>query len=84
MWNMDVEEFAVALQGKRIVTVCADNSVIYWDPPSPTPLFKLTGVDVWFDLGSITMLAVDPASTVAVVCGLEGVHVVSLLRMCLP
>jgi len=67
--------------GKRIVTACADNTLIYWDPRSPTPLFKLTGQDARFDLGGITSLAVNPASTVAVVGGANGgVRVVSLSK----
>jgi len=47
--------------GKRIVSVCADNNSIYWDPRSPTLLFKLTRNDARFDLGGITALAVNPA-----------------------
>ncbi|KAH8994940.1 ribosome biogenesis protein Sqt1 [Lactarius akahatsu] len=67
--------------GKRIVTACGDNTLIYWDPRSPTPLFKLTGQDARFDLGGITSLAVNPASTVAVVGGANGgVRVVGLSK----
>lgn len=67
--------------GKRIVTACADNTLIYWDPRSPTPLFKLTGDDARFDLGGITSLAVNPASSIAVVGGAEGgVRVISLSK----
>ena len=67
--------------GKRIVTACGDNTLIYWDPRSPAPLFKLTGQDARFDLGGITSLAVNPASTVAVVGGANGgVRVVNLSK----
>jgi ribosome assembly protein SQT1 len=67
--------------GKRIVTACGDNTLIYWDPRSPTPLFKLSGQDGRFDLGGITSLAINPASSVAVVGGAEGgVRVVSLSK----
>src|SRR5258708_7618201 len=67
--------------GKRIVTACDDNTLIYWDPRSPAPLFKLTGQDARFDLGGITSLAVNPASTVAVVGGANGgVRVVNLSK----
>jgi len=67
--------------GKRIVTACGDNTLIYWDPRSPTPLFKLTAQDARFDLGGITSLAINPASTIAVVGGTEGgVRVVSLSK----
>lgn len=65
--------------GKRIVTADADGNLIYWDPRSASPVFKLTRTDARFDLGSITALAVNPASTLAVVGGAEGgVRVVSL------
>ncbi|KAI0264427.1 WD40 repeat-like protein [Gloeopeniophorella convolvens] len=67
--------------GKRIVTACGDNSLIYWDPRSPTPIFKLTAQNGRFDLGGITSLAVNPASSIVVVGGQEGgVRVVSLSR----
>ena len=67
--------------GKRIVTACGGNTLIYWDPRSPTPLFKLTGQDARFDLSGITSLAVNPASTIVVVGGTEGgVRVVNLSK----
>jgi ribosome assembly protein SQT1 len=67
--------------GKRIVTACGENTLIYWDPRSPTPLFKLTGQARLFDLGGITSLAINPASTIAVVGGAEGgVRVVNLSK----
>jgi len=67
--------------GKRIVTACGDNTLIYWDPRSPTPLFKLTRQNARFDLGGITSLGINPASTIAVVGGTEGgVRVVSLSK----
>lgn len=67
--------------GKHIITACDNNTLIYWDPRSPTPLFKLTRQDARFDLGGITSLAVNPASTVAVVGGANGsVRVVSLSK----
>jgi WD40 repeat protein len=67
--------------GKRIVTACGDNTLNYWDPRSPAPLSKLTGQDARFDLGGITSLAINPASTIAVVGGAEGgVRVVSLSK----
>ena len=70
-----------ATLGKRIVTACADNTLIYWDPRSPTPVFKLTGNNARFDLGGITSLAINPASTIAVVGGAEGgVRVISLSK----
>lgn len=67
--------------GKRIVTACGDNTLIYWDPRSPSPLFKLTGDDARFNLGGITSLAINPASSIAVVGGAEGgVRVISLSK----
>ncbi len=44
-------------------------------------LFKLTGDNARFDLGGITSLAVNSASTIAVVGGAEGgVRVISLSK----
>ena len=67
--------------GKRIVTACADGTLIYWDPRSPTPIFKLTSQDARFDLASITSLAINPSSTLAVVGGAIGsIRIVSLSK----
>ena len=67
--------------GKCIITADAEGNLIYWDPRSPSPQFKVTATDARFDLGSITSLAVNPASTVAVVGGANGgVRVISLSR----
>ena len=77
----DLLKVANECAGKRIVTACDDNTLIYWDPRSPTPLFKLTGQDARFDLGGITSLAVNPASTIVVVGGANGgVRVISLSK----
>lgn len=63
------------------MTACANGTLIYWDPRSPTPIFKLTPQDARFDLGGITSLAVNPASTLAVVGGASGsIRVVSLSK----
>ena len=65
--------------GKRIITADAEGTLIFWDPRSPTPVFKLTSADARFDMEGITALAVNPASTLAVVGGTTGsVRVVSL------
>jgi len=67
--------------GKRIVTACADNTLIYWYPRSPTPVFKLSADDARFNLDGITSLAINPASTLAVVGGAAGgVRVISLSK----
>jgi ribosome assembly protein SQT1 len=63
------------------VTACGGNTLIYWDPRSSTPLFKLTAQDSRFDLSGITSLAINPTSTIAVVGGTEGgVRVVNLSK----
>jgi ribosome assembly protein SQT1 len=67
--------------GKRIVTACADGALIFWDPRSPTPVFKLTPEDARFDMDGITSLAVNPSSTLAVVGGASGsLRLVSLSK----
>jgi len=67
--------------GKRIVTADADGTLIFLDPRSPTPLWKLTPEDGRFDIGGITAMAVNPASTVAVVGGASGgIRVVNLSK----
>jgi ribosome assembly protein SQT1 len=54
---------------------------MYWDPRSPTPLFKLSPQDARFDLENITSLAINASSTLAVVGGTSGsVRVVSLSK----
>ena len=67
--------------GKRIVTADAEGTLIFWDPRSPAPIFKLSPTDARFALDGITSLAVNPASTLAVVGGASGgVRVISLSK----
>lgn len=67
--------------GKRIVSADADGNLIYWDPRSPSPIFKLTAEDARFNLEGITSLGINPSSTLAVVGGMNGgVRVVSLSK----
>lgn len=67
--------------GKRIITADSEGNLIFWDPRSSTPVFKLGPNDARFDVDSITSLAVNPASTLAVVGGSSGgVRVVSLSK----
>ena len=67
--------------GKRILTADIDGTLILWDPRSPTPLWKLNSQDGRFDLDGITSLAVNPASTVAVVGGASGgIRIVNLAK----
>jgi len=68
-----------AILGKRIITADVEGTLIFWDPRSPTPLWKLTPEDGRFDLDGITALAVNSASTVAVIGGATGgIRVVNL------
>ena len=63
------------------MTACAGGTLIYWDPRSPTPVFKLTADDARFDLESITSVGVNPSSALAVVGGANGgVRIVSLSK----
>lgn len=67
--------------GKRILTADADGTLIFWDPRSPAPLWKITPDDGRFDLDGITSLAVNPASTIAVVGGASGgIRVINLSK----
>ncbi|KAH8826540.1 WD40-repeat-containing domain protein [Flagelloscypha sp. PMI_526] len=67
--------------GKRIVTADGDGNLIYWDPRSPTPVFKLSSSDGRFNLEGITSLGINPSSTLAVVGGMNGgIRVVSLAK----
>ncbi|GAA5923607.1 hypothetical protein JCM1841_001298 [Sporobolomyces salmonicolor] len=59
--------------GKRILTASEDSTLILWDPREGTPVHKLTAADARFRLESgINTLAINPASTVAVLGGAEG------------
>ncbi|GAA5849036.1 hypothetical protein JCM9279_004702 [Rhodotorula babjevae] len=59
--------------GKKILTASEDSTLILWDPRTGESVHKLTGVDARFRLeGGINCLAVNPASTVAIVGGAEG------------
>jgi ribosome assembly protein SQT1 len=67
--------------GKRIITADADGILIFWDPRSSTPVFKLTAEDARFQLDGITSIGVNPSSTLVVVGGAAGgVRVVSLSK----
>lgn len=67
--------------GKRILSACADGILIFWDPRSPAPIFKLTPDDARFNLDGITSLGINPSSTLAVVGGAAGgVRVISLSK----
>ncbi|KDQ08693.1 hypothetical protein BOTBODRAFT_179621 [Botryobasidium botryosum FD-172 SS1] len=68
--------------GKRVITGDATGALIFWDPRSATPIFKLSAADGRFGLTEgITSLAVNPSSTLAVVGGAAGgVRVVNLAK----
>lgn len=67
--------------GKRIITADQDGTLIFWDPRSSTPVFKLGADDARFNLDGITSVGVNPSSTLAVVGGAAGgVRVVSLSK----
>ncbi|GAA5977847.1 hypothetical protein JCM5350_006195 [Sporobolomyces pararoseus] len=59
--------------GKKILTADEDSTLILWDPREGTAIHKLTGADARFRLESgINCLAINPASTVAILGGAEG------------
>jgi len=59
--------------GKKIVTGCQDGTLILWDPKTGQPEFKLTSEDARFGMGQgITSVAVNPASSLAIVGGADG------------
>jgi ribosome assembly protein SQT1 len=62
----------IKLLGKRIISACANGHLIFWDPRSSTPIFKLTPDNTRFDLDGITSIAINPSSTLAVVGGAAG------------
>jgi len=66
--------------GKRLLTGDATGTLIYWDPRSTTPLWKLSSADDRLGLtGGVVSIAVNKEGTVAVVGGAEGgVKVVKL------
>ncbi|KDR76235.1 hypothetical protein GALMADRAFT_67491 [Galerina marginata CBS 339.88] len=65
--------------GKRIISADQEGFLIFWDPRSSAPLFKLGPDDARFSLDGITSIGVNPSSTLAVVGGAAGgIRVVSL------
>jgi ribosome assembly protein SQT1 len=68
--------------GKRLLTASESGTLIYTDPRTSSPVFKLTAADARFAFdGGITALGVNAASTVAVVGGADGgVRVINLTK----
>lgn len=66
--------------GKRLLTASADGSLIFWDPRTASPIWRLSAEDGRFGMeNGITSLAVNAAGTVAVVGGANGeVRVINL------
>lgn len=59
--------------GKRLITASEDGTLIVWDPRSGAPVHKLTDADGRFRFdGGVTCLAVNAASTSAIVGGADG------------
>ena len=59
--------------GKRLLTGSADGSLVLWDPRTAEPVHKLVATDGRFSFeGGITSLAVNGASTSAIVGGADG------------
>jgi ribosome assembly protein SQT1 len=83
-WNFfyyEVSYASTSALGKRIVTADQEGYLIFWDPRSSVPIFKLGPEDARFSLDGITSIAVNPSSTLAVVGGAAGgVRVVSLSK----
>ncbi|QRW04589.1 WD repeat-containing protein [Ceratobasidium sp. AG-Ba] len=68
--------------GKRLLSASDSGTLIFTDPRTPTPVFKLTSSDARFGMeAGITAIGVNAASTVAVVGGADGqVRVVNLTK----
>ncbi|QRV90443.1 WD repeat-containing protein [Ceratobasidium sp. AG-Ba] len=68
--------------GKRLLSASDSGTLIFTDPRTPTPVFKLTSSDARFGMeAGITAIGVNAASTVAVVGGTDGqVRVVNLTK----
>ncbi|GAA6013333.1 hypothetical protein JCM10207_000858 [Rhodosporidiobolus poonsookiae] len=59
--------------GKKILTASEDSTLILWDPRTGSAEWKLTSTDARFALdGGINCLAINPASTVAILGGFAG------------
>lgn len=69
-------------KGKRIITGDAAGTLIFWDPRSPTPVWKMTPLTARFGMHEgITALSSNSTSTVAVVGGATGeVRIVNLAK----
>ncbi|GAA98978.1 uncharacterized protein L969DRAFT_548154 [Mixia osmundae IAM 14324] len=62
-----------APDGRRLLTGDGESALCLWNPSVPTPVLKLTGVDVRFLLeGGISALCLNSAGTLALVGGVDG------------
>ncbi|KAG5457895.1 MAG: WD40-repeat-containing domain protein [Olpidium bornovanus] len=58
--------------GKKIVSVSEDSSFVLWDPKTASALLRLSGEDARFHTGSITCVAVNRESTLAITGSEDG------------
>ncbi|KAI8079803.1 WD40-repeat-containing domain protein [Halteromyces radiatus] len=58
--------------GKRIVSVSEDTSMIIWDPKTAVAEFRLSGEDARFHPEPITTLAINKDSTLAISGSMDG------------
>jgi len=58
--------------GKRIVTVSEDASLIVWDPKTATVVHRLTSEDARFHSDVITCLAINKDSSLAMTGSADG------------
>lgn len=58
--------------GKRIVSVSEDTSLIIWDPKSAAAEYRLSGEDARFHTEAITSLTINKDSTLAISGSMDG------------
>ncbi|KAI9277314.1 WD40-repeat-containing domain protein [Phascolomyces articulosus] len=58
--------------GKKIVSVAEDSSMIVWDPKSAAALYRLSGEDARFHTEPITSVATNKDSTLAITGSMDG------------
>lgn len=58
--------------GKKIVTVSEDTSLIVFDPKSAGAIYRLTGEDARFHTEPLTAVAVNRESTLAITGSMDG------------
>ncbi|KAG5437586.1 hypothetical protein PCANB_000621 [Pneumocystis canis] len=67
--------------GKKIVTVSEDGSLVIWNPKNAEIIHKITSNDSRFDCGGLTCLAYNKEGTVVAVGGITGkAKIISLIN----